>query len=301
MPDREHRIRGRGHPLPFSKGRMATTLFLAGFEPERAYALARQIESEVAEVAEEVIPLDRLHELVESVLEREEGGDAVARYHWWQQVTHLDRPLILMLGGATGTGKSSLATEIAYRLGISRITSTDVVRQVMRAFFSRELMPALHFSSFEAGAGLKMPMPDPDMDHTLYGFIQQAEQLAVGMNAVIQRALVEGLSTVVEGIHLVPGLVQPHEHAGAVVVQAMLCIEDEESHQAHFYARDFESGGLRPMERYLRGFGEIRRIQDYLVARAEREGVPVIDTSDSDRALSALMDLIVRSAIAPGE
>ena len=34
MPDREPRIRGRGHPLPFSKGRLATTLFLSGFEAE---------------------------------------------------------------------------------------------------------------------------------------------------------------------------------------------------------------------------------------------------------------------------
>ncbi|MDX6496561.1 MAG: hypothetical protein QOE17_2547, partial [Gaiellales bacterium] len=31
MPERrEPRVRGRGHALPFSKGRMATTLFLSG-------------------------------------------------------------------------------------------------------------------------------------------------------------------------------------------------------------------------------------------------------------------------------
>ena len=51
-------------------------------------------------------------------------------------------------------------------------------------------MPALHYSSFEAGDGLKIPMPDPDADdRALYGFIQQAEQVAVGANAIIERAV----------------------------------------------------------------------------------------------------------------
>ena len=53
----------------------------------------------------------------------------------------LDLPIILLVGGATGTGKSTVATEVAYRLGITRVTSTDFVRQTMRAFFSREFMP----------------------------------------------------------------------------------------------------------------------------------------------------------------
>ena len=50
----------------------------------------------------------------------------------------------------------------------------------------------------------------------------------------------------------------------------MLAIEDEEAHQAHFVGRDQVAGGARALDRYLRSFGEIRRIQDYLVARAER-------------------------------
>jgi 2-phosphoglycerate kinase len=47
------------------------------------------------------------------------------------------------------------------------------------------------------------------------------------------------------------------------------------------------------MERYLRRFGEIRRIQDYLVGQAERMQVPVIEAGDSDDALVAVMDLIL--------
>ena len=300
VPGREPRIlASRGAPMPFSKGRMAQALVLAGADPERAYQLALRIEREVTGTGAEEIPIDQLHGMVEDVLAREEGPELVSRYHGWREVLRLDRPLMLLIGGATGTGKSTLATEIAYRLGISRITSTDVIRQAMRAFFAPELMPELHYSSFDAAEGLKIPLPDPDdEDRALYGFIQQAGQVAVGANAVVERAVLEGLSTVVEGVHVVPGLVTAEQHPGAVVVQLMLAINDEEGHQAHFFARGADSGGLRAMDHYLRRFGEIRRIQEYLVARAEKQGWPVIEAGDPDQALLAVMDLILERATA---
>ena len=55
---------------------------------------------------------------------------------------------------------------------------------------------------------------------------------------------------------------------------------------------------MRSMDRYLRRLGEIRRIQEYLVARAEKQGWPVIEAGDPDAALLAVMDLILERAIA---
>ena len=68
----------------------------------------------------------------------------------------MTKPIILLIGGATGTGKSTVATEVAYRLGINRVTSTDVVRQTLRAFFAEEYLPSIHRSSFDVGAGESM-------------------------------------------------------------------------------------------------------------------------------------------------
>ena len=129
----------------------------------------------------------------------------------------LDVPIILLVGGATGTGKSTIATEAAHRLGITRVTSTDFIRQTMRAFFSPAFMPSVHYSSFEAGLALTKAEEDEAGDARLLGFLDQTRNVLVGVEAAIDRSLAEGWSMVLEGVHLVPGMVDV-DRGRAIVV-----------------------------------------------------------------------------------
>ena len=124
-----------------------------------------------------------------------------------QALQHLELPVVLLVGGATGTGKSTLATEAAHRLGITRVTSTDFIRQTMRAFFSREFMPSVHYSSFEAELALTQRGRGRRGDAALLGFLDQTRNVLVGVEAAIDRALTEGWSMVLEGVHIVPGMI----------------------------------------------------------------------------------------------
>ena len=185
------------------------------------------------------------------------------------------KPLVVLIGGATGTGKSTVATEVAYTLGITRLTSTDSIRQTLRAFFSYEFMPTIHHSSFSAGE----VVPEAD-DPLISGFLDQSRNVLVGVQASIDRALQEGWSIIFEGVHLVPGLL-PIEPERAVVCPFVLSIEDETEHAQHFFSRN--EGSERPLTSYLDHFGEIRRLQTFIVGRAEREGVPVIENVSAKR------------------
>jgi 2-phosphoglycerate kinase len=200
---------------------------------------------------------------------------------------NLEVPLVVLVGGATGTGKSTIATEVAHRLGITRVTSTDVVRQTMRAFFSSEFMPSIHFSSFDAAPAVSTD--DPTADTVLLGFLEQTRNVLVGVRAVLGRALEEGYSLALEGVHLVPGLIPPM--GNAVLCEVLLAIEDEDEHAAHFWTRDAE--GLRPFDKYLHALPDIRRIQDYLVERAARAGVPVIENQSVDATVDHVIDLVL--------
>jgi 2-phosphoglycerate kinase len=279
---------GGEHGLPYSRGLMARALVAVGVAADRAYALARRIGEELAARGSEVVELERLDELAVDILGEVEGTEAVRRLRRYQNLRELELPVVILVGGATGTGKSTVATELAYRLGITRVTSTDFVRQTMRAFFSHEFMPSIHYSSFEAGAAAL----DAD-DPLVSGFLEQSRNVLVGVRASIERALHEGWSMVLEGVHLVPGLL-PELEGDALVRACVLKIEDETAHAQHFFMRD--SGSARPMAKYLDRFDDIRRLQDFIVERAERNDVPVIENEDADRAATAVAELVLAEA-----
>ena len=199
-----------------------------------------------------------------------------------QKVPGMTKPIILLIGGATGTGKSTVATEVAYRLGINRVTSTDIVRQTLRAFFAEEYMPSIHRSSFDAGPG----------DKLVDGFLEQTTNVLIAVEASIERALQEGWSMVLEGVHLVPGMLATARD-DAVVVHCVLSIEDEEAHAGHFWIRDAASHGLRPMAKYLDRLDDIRRLQDFIVERARETGVPVIENTGVEQTVNAVIELVL--------
>jgi 2-phosphoglycerate kinase len=279
---------GGEHGLPYSRGLMARALMAVGVAPDRAYSLARRVGDDLASRASDIVELDRLESLAIETLGEVEGREALRQLRRYQELRELDLPIIILVGGATGTGKSTVATEIAYRLGITRVTSTDFIRQTMRAFFSHEFMPSIHYSSFEAA----IAQPDAD-DPLVAGFLEQSRQVLVGVRASMERALQEGWSMVLEGVHLVPGLL-PSQLESALVTACVLQISDETAHAQHFFSR--EAGADRPMAKYLDRFGEIRRLQRYIVERAEREGVPVIENESADRATAAVAEFVLSAA-----
>lgn len=282
---------GRGG-LPYSKGLMARALMVTGIPAGRAYELAYRVEADLSARGIDEVDLERLSELAVDVLGEDEGRRAVRRLRRYRELQELDLPVLLLVGGATGTGKSTVATEAAYRLGITRVTSTDFIRHTMRAFFATEFMPSIHYSSFEAGRAV----PDSETgDPTLLGFLEQTRNILPGARAAIERALEEGWSMVLEGVHLVPGML-PLRIDGVLVVHCVLSIGSEDRHASHFVIRDAASDGVRPVDKYVAALPAIRKIQDYIVDRAERTGVPVIENVTMEQAVGTVMELVLAAA-----
>ena len=83
---------------------------------------------------------------------------------------------------------------------------------------------------------------------------------------------------------------------GALVVQCVLAIEDEEEHSTHFMVRDAGLDGLRPHLKYIDRLDDIRRVQDHIVRRAKRHQVPVITSTDLRTQIDAVLELVLASA-----
>ncbi|MCL4499748.1 MAG: 2-phosphoglycerate kinase, partial [Chloroflexi bacterium] len=209
----------------------------------------------------------------------------------------LDKPMIILIGGTTGVGKSTIATSIAHRLGITHIVATDSLREVMRSILSEELMPSLSQSSFSAWQSLSLPLP-PDADPVIIGFREQVVAVNVGIKAVVDRAVHEGLNLVLEGVHVVPGFFA-WEFENAFVIQLIVHVDEYEKHLSHFYIRELQTEGLRAFERYRSNFENIRKLGDYILMLAQESDVPVVRSHDLDSAVSESLEIILDRVLGP--
>ncbi len=295
-PRRKHIfIAEQEHGLPYSKGLTASSLMITGLGPARSYAVANKVEERLIEMGQDSVPVEVLRDLTLEILRREAGEHYAEAFIKWQSVAELDIPIIILIGGATGAGKSTIATQLASRLGITRVVSTDAVREVLRSAFTREMFPTLYASSFEADKEVRQPIPHSG-DKLIIGFREQAAAVAVGAKALIDRAIEEGTDMILEGAHLVPGFLEGIESQEAVIVPIVVTVDDEDLHRSHFFVRGRESR-QRPGDRYLTSFKNIRRIQKYMVSSALMRGVPTISNYDLDETLSKIIDHIIERAL----
>ena len=177
------------------------------------------------------------------------------------------RPRLVLISGATGAGKTTLAKAVAHEMGIARIASSDTIREVMRAT-SDSPDPALNRSSYGRGE-----VGDPATD-----WEDAAKAVQAGIEAVVERARRQGVDLVVEGVHIIPSrkLVGAWEAAGGAAVGVIVKIEDEDTHRDRIEKR--EANTWRGAERYRIGFDRIRSIQRAIEERGAGAEWKVVDT-----------------------
>ena len=288
-------ISDKEHGLPYSKGLMASQVMVTGLSPYRAYEVAEAIEDKLHDLGAPSVTSSELADLAVAVIESVAGDRYARNFERWRKVESLDIPLVLLIGGATGVGKSTIATQLAARLGIVRVVATDAIREVMRAMFSPELMPTLYTSSFEADTALREP-PTRESDALVVGFREQTAAVGVGLNALIERAALEGTSIVIEGAHVVPGFFDVESIAERILaVPVVITVEDDDTHRSHFVARGTDVIS-RPAQRYGAGFDNIRRLQRYVKSQALSHGVPIIPNYSFDQVLASVIDLVMERA-----
>ena len=287
----------KGQTTQFSREQHRLVLESSGLSYEDSTSVTSSIFRHLIERGVTEIRTRKLGLLTYRYLRFALGQLAARRYLVLVKFLRRERPLVVLIGGASGTGKSAVATEIAQRLGIVRIQSSDLLREVMRMMVPERLVPVLHKSSYDAWQALPglANSGDNEDSHLLDGFRAQGELLKVPCEAVIKRSLHEESSLILEGVHVNSAMAEmvPAD-GGAIAVPIMLAVLNRDRLRDRFRGRG-EQVDERRAERYLEHFDSIWRLQSYLLSEADRMRVPIIINNHREQVIRDVMTTVVGS------
>jgi len=271
----------------FSRGRHTRYLQSTGIKTEKAEYTTELIYAQLIASGINSISTLELGYLTYLCLQQEVSEDAASRYLVWSEFQNSGRPLILLIGGTVAVGKSTIATEIAHLLEIVRIQSTDMLREVMRVMIPRRLLPVLHTSSFDAWKTLPIQdKPNREWDQLVAeGYRSQAELLAVPCEAVLHRAVEEGVPIIMEGVHVHPELLDRiPDNSDVIKVYVILAVLKSKKIKARLKGRGVDAPQRKP-ERYLNNLESIWSLQSFLLSEADRCNVPIVTSEDKEKAI----------------
>jgi 2-phosphoglycerate kinase len=287
-----------GSLRPFSRLEYQQRLETIGLDSEESLEIVTTVYKHINERYIDQIDSRHLGNLTYRYLRQSRKlGPAVAqRWLVWRDFVNSGRPLIYLIGGTAGCGKSTVASILASHLDIVRTQSTDMLREVMRTMLPKQLLPVLHTSSFTAWSAL----PGQPKSYTkvpeallIHGYLSQADLLSVAIEAVIQRALRERVSLILEGVHIHPAFIEKLKiDKEAVVIPIMLGILKRKRLQRRISGRGTRAPQRRA-ERYLKYFEEIWHLQSYLLSEADRTNIPIIDNNDRDQIFREVMRITI--------
>ena len=201
------------------------------------------------------------------------------------------KPYVILIGSASGIGKSTIAAELAKTLNIKHLIESDFIRAVVRGIIGKEYAPALHSSSYDAYKHLRNKNRYESYEELVSaGFDEHASSVIPALEKVIQRAITDFDDIIIEGVHLVPGLINIDQFKDHANIYFFVLSSDEESHKERFVKRavQIHRGGKQ-----LDFFRENRIIHNHLLNQAEAHGVNIINTEgDVNRSIEKILSII---------
>lgn len=278
--------------LPFSVGVMTHSLVACAIPAGTATAAAQQIQEQLKQQGVKEIGTEALSHRIYSSLASLGSRRVADRYLSWHQFRQSGRPLILLLGGVTGSGKSTIATELNFRLDVARTQSTDMIREIIRSYITLEVAPTLQYSSFEAWRGL--PAVDSKGrratdNPVVTGFLSQLSVVKPAVDAAIARAVQEQEHLILEGVHVVPSELELESASqSGIVLPVMIATTDKKVLRSRLKRRGRDKN-RRGAKRYVDHVDEIWELQSHLLSAADAAGVSIIQNVRVESTIKEMM------------
>lgn len=199
-------------------------------------------------------------------------------------------PIVVVIEGASATGKSMIALDLIQTLCPTRFISSDTVRQILRDIHSKEQYPELHCHTYQAFKYNQVG--DTNQNPILRGYNAQCRLISPHVVNMTKRVVSEGAIAIIEGVHISPGSMMGISEG----VLEILLSPSYEIHQAMFASKS-RIGKLKSVssDEQMRKeeFVSTHIIQEYLEKQALQHQIPIINLDEYEQVQQEIYQLIL--------
>ena len=198
--------------------------------------------------------------------------------------------LVILVNGASNSGKSSWSVELSKRLGIKNIIQTDTIRNSIRKFYKKDNESIIHKSSYKCWEKYNTKFSKRGQ---IKGFKEQSKILSPYINNLILESCNNGQFAIIEGIHLIPSIINKNKYKSTIFIELFLHIKDDKLIVKRMLKRTESNYLNRTPVKYLSHHESLETLKYYLLKEAKKnKNNKIIENADADKALSSIFNFV---------
>ena len=192
---------------------------------------------------------------------------------------------IILIGGVPGVGKTSLSGSIAAANGINIVLSGDYLREFLRAYQDNN-DDVLGYSVYDSWKHFG----DMTVDNIISGYREQAKFIWKGIRAVIDRAIKNGESMIIETLYFEPDYFT--DIPKDLILPVYIYISDSKKHEKRLGEREEFTHPGSSGKRLIEHLHEYRTIMDCSLEASKINDIETIDNISYNDTRERLMKMV---------
>jgi len=213
----------------------------------------------------------------------------ITEYYSLVQSGQQKLPIVIIIAGIPGVGKTTIAKELSTALNIGVVLGGDALRSSLRTILPRKGNEVFFTSVYNTWKFYG----ERTKENIIKGYQTQSQIMNKAVQRVItDRGLRDGESMIVEYLHFHPSQFDKNLLAHPSIIPITLVINDLEKYHERIINRVFYSHLRSAGDRLLAQQEQYLVIQDFIRKEAEKFALPIVNVDNLEKAFDMILTFI---------